>query len=274
MSFNLQKPNAGQKPSDYPAETAKILEFEDMEQEFFDEILGPLGGLDQNKELFDLADPAAKRKRFNSQRKQIFELLIQRDGKKCQLSWNPECTKVGTAVDHFIPLSSNILNKLKGVPAPKGKKVPATSYGSNHMNNLILACSNCNNAKKHRFPSKIQVSRIFRNRNNPEDIRFADLFNQTPGWGLRGDPYLWQELRDSLEFNPLPHDESSLVSILSDIFFKITNHRLEHSRPFHVEKLSHGGMSSGMIDPCWWMDNYVPFLIKKLESLNQVNSEK
>ena len=274
MSFDLKKPDADQKLSDDPVETSKKIKFESMEQEFFNEILGPLGGLDQNIELFDQTDPAVKRKRFNSQRKQIFELLVQRDGGNCQLSWSPECTKVGNAVDHFIPLSSNILNKLKGVPAPKGKKVPATSFGSNHINNLILACSNCNNAKKSRFPSKNQAFRIFRHRNNPEDIRFADLFNQTPGWGLRGDPYLWQELRDSLEFTPLPHNEASLVSILSDIFFKITDHQLEHSRPFHVEKLSHGGMSSGMIDPSWWIDNYVPFLIRKLESFNQFDTKK
>jgi hypothetical protein len=151
--------------------------------------------------------------------------------------------------------------------APSGKKVPSASYGSNHLNNLVLACTNCNNTKKHRFPTSAMISRVFRHRNNPEDLRFSDLFLKSPGWGLRGDPYLWFELRDELEFKPLPTSSPELFNELSASFLKLTGYALEQARPFNIERWSHGGMSSGMIDPAWWLDNYVPLLIDRLEDI-------
>ncbi|MBK7431316.1 MAG: HNH endonuclease [Bacteroidetes bacterium] len=33
----------------------------------------------------------------------------------------------------------------------KGKKVATQSFGSNHIDNLVIACANCNNHKKHRI---------------------------------------------------------------------------------------------------------------------------
>jgi 5-methylcytosine-specific restriction endonuclease McrA len=41
-----------------------------------------------------------------------------------------------------------------------GKKVPALSYGSNDLANLVLACKRCNAFKKHLMPSKELISRI------------------------------------------------------------------------------------------------------------------
>jgi 5-methylcytosine-specific restriction endonuclease McrA len=46
------------------------------------------------------------------------------------------------------------------MPAAFGEKVLAQSFGSNHPNNLILACERCNNYKKHRFLSREQLKRI------------------------------------------------------------------------------------------------------------------
>ena len=37
----------------------------------------------------------------------------------------------------------------------KGKKVLTQSFGSNHKNNLILACKNCNLHKKHRMEKEV-----------------------------------------------------------------------------------------------------------------------
>jgi 5-methylcytosine-specific restriction endonuclease McrA len=33
-----------------------------------------------------------------------------------------------------------------------GKKVPAQSFGSNHMDNLVLACEKCNREKFNQLP--------------------------------------------------------------------------------------------------------------------------
>lgn len=79
--------------------------------------------------------------------------LIAAHGRKCFIGYPELCAlSSGIAVDHLIPLSSNKLNKELRRVAPKpGKKIRTQSFGSNHLRNLIIACSNCNNHKKHRF---------------------------------------------------------------------------------------------------------------------------
>ncbi|MBK6989183.1 MAG: hypothetical protein IPH33_13745 [Bacteroidetes bacterium] len=58
----------------------------------------------------------------------------------------------GIVIDHLIPLSTNQLNKsLRKLAPVKGKKVATQSFGSNHIDNLVIACASCNNHKKHRI---------------------------------------------------------------------------------------------------------------------------
>lgn len=110
------------------------------------------------RELLDFRTPEDKRKDFSSIRDKILKQLIESEGDKCQLKY--ECCDLtsGYNVDHFIPLSSNILNKsLRKIKPEKGKKVKTQSFGSNHPNNLIVSCKNCNSFKKHRFPEQKEV---------------------------------------------------------------------------------------------------------------------
>jgi len=66
------------------------------------------------------------------------------------------------AIDHIIPLSTNKLNKeLRKVKPLPGRKVLTQSFGSNHINNLILACSKCNGYKKHRLLTKDEINKIY-----------------------------------------------------------------------------------------------------------------
>lgn len=59
----------------------------------------------------------------------------------------------GYQIDHIIPVTTNILNKkLRNMKSKDiSKKVQSESYGSNHLNNLILMFQACNQHKKHRF---------------------------------------------------------------------------------------------------------------------------
>lgn len=142
----------------------KTMEFaypEDME--FFDNLLGGCGGVNLNTDLFDLRNPANKRREFNKIRKKVFAELVKRYGSNCELICHPGCTGVAIEVDHLIPLASNVLNKeLRGIKGKNGKKTPAQSFGSNAMKNLVLACSRCNAFKKHRMPSERQILDILK----------------------------------------------------------------------------------------------------------------
>lgn len=115
--------------------------------------------------LFDCSSPVEKTKAFNKNKKSVLESLKDIQEDVCLLGFKGICdTTQGFENDHIIPLSSNSLNKaLRHMKAvEKGKKVQSESYGSNHMNNLILACKACNQHKKHRLLSKEDYQEIFR----------------------------------------------------------------------------------------------------------------
>ncbi|MDD5041715.1 MAG: hypothetical protein PHX87_05040 [Candidatus Peribacteraceae bacterium] len=110
---------------------------------------------------FDTRDPHLKRAEFNAKRHTFFADLKERYGRDCMLQYGGMCQGEATSVDHLIPLSSNVLNKqLRHMKAQPGKKVPTQSFGSNHPDNLILACERCNAFKKHRFLSKEEWLRV------------------------------------------------------------------------------------------------------------------
>ena len=102
---------------------------------------------------FDFRPIGVKRKEFNRKRNEIYSQLIKKHGEKGMLNLNKNCLKnKELQIDHRIPLSSNILNKkVRKMKAEKGKKVLTQSLGSNHIDNLILACRKCNGFKKNRF---------------------------------------------------------------------------------------------------------------------------
>lgn len=116
--------------------------------------------------LFDFREPSLKRAEFNVLRGKLLPDLMRRFDGRCGLQIERICEgDVSLAVDHFIPLSSNILNKeLRHLRAVAGKKVATQSFGSNHPDNLVLACSACNSYKKHRFPDKALVNKVLKNK--------------------------------------------------------------------------------------------------------------
>ena len=135
------------------------------DQEFFEKILlhDNFHDIIDFKEMFDFRNPDIKRKEFNKIRNQKLEILKVKHGLKCMLNFGCCDFESGIAVDHLIPLSTNKLNKeLRNMKAIKGKKVKTQSYGSNHLDNLIIACSNCNNHKKHRILDRENIISILR----------------------------------------------------------------------------------------------------------------
>lgn len=97
-----------------------------------------------------------------------------------------------------------------------------------------------------------------------QQLTVGDLFAREPrAWGLRGDPYLWRALRDYLATTPLPTNSSELERIIEDAFLRLTRRPLVPGDGFFLHEFAHGGMSSGGIDPQFWLEKALPLLIKR-----------
>lgn len=93
----------------------------------------------------------------------------------------------------------------------------------------------------------------------------AAIFQDEPQrWGLRGDPYLWREMRRHLEGVRCPATSEDLVSVIEEAFEQLTGFPLSHANPIYVERYSHGGMSSGYVNPKFWRETAVPLLKGRL----------
>lgn len=96
----------------------------------------------------------------------------------------------------------------------------------------------------------------------------ASLFEERPfRWGLRGDPFLWQEMRAHFDEIPLPASTRELAELIEAAFALLTGHPLSESEPFFIERFSHGGMSSGMVSPEFWRDKAIPMLQERFDDL-------
>ena len=89
----------------------------------------------------------------------------------------------------------------------------------------------------------------------------AALFQEEPmQWGLRGDPYLWREMRAYFEQTPLPETAVALNALIEAAFASLTGQPISTNSPFFVERFSHGGMSSGYVSPDFWHEKAIPLL--------------
>lgn len=92
------------------------------------------------------------------------------------------------------------------------------------------------------------------------------LFRPRPRrWGLRGDPFLWDELSSLLAHMPLPVAASQFVGLIERSFLQLTGHPFSSVEPFFVERLAHGGMSSGHVSPEFWRLEALPLLLRRYE---------
>lgn len=89
----------------------------------------------------------------------------------------------------------------------------------------------------------------------------GELFFEEPEqWGLRGDPFLWRDMRSFFCSTPLLVDADELEVQIEEAFLDLSGRPMSGSECFFVEKYAHGGMSSGMVSPEFWRDRVVPLL--------------
>ena len=81
------------------------------------------------------------------------------------------------------------------------------------------------------------------------------IFEKEPRqWGLRGDPFMWSELRDEcVGKNLTPYHEDEIVSMVCQKFELVSGVPLTYDAEPYVEKYAHGGMSSGYLYGLFWI---------------------
>lgn len=84
-------------------------------------------------------------------------------------------------------------------------------------------------------------------------------------WGLRGDPYLWDELETHFSDFLLPFSEEDLLKEFFKAVEQLTGNRLDSNEHLFVPRYNHGGMSSGMISSNFWLEKALPLLIDRLK---------
>lgn len=96
----------------------------------------------------------------------------------------------------------------------------------------------------------------------------SDLFEPSPTqWGLRGDLFLWLEMRQALCLVNLPKDTDQLAGVISAAFQTLTGKSLVSrvgENDFLVERFNRGGMSSGYVSSLYWLNEFIPQLQARL----------
>jgi hypothetical protein len=98
----------------------------------------------------------------------------------------------------------------------------------------------------------------------------ADLFAPEPSvWGLRGDPWVWQAMRDHLSGTYLPPTLAEVEALLYAAFNRLVAVDLAHDIEPSVyrEEFAHGGASSGNVHLDTWRADLIPLLIDRARSM-------
>ena len=97
-----------------------------------------------------------------------------------------------------------------------------------------------------------------------------DLFDPEPTrWGLRGDPWVWQAMRDHLAGAYLPPSLGEVEAMLYAAFNRLVAVDLatEIEPSVFREEFAHGGMSSGGIHLETWRVDLIPLLVDRARAL-------
>ncbi len=97
----------------------------------------------------------------------------------------------------------------------------------------------------------------------------SDIFADRPKqWGLRGDPFFWEDLKTVFAFDELSITPGTLADRICDVYQRVTGERLTTDSKGYVQKYDHGGMSSGQLDGKWILNTCIPMLQERLENIN------
>lgn len=93
--------------------------------------------------------------------------------------------------------------------------------------------------------------------------KVSAMFREPQQWGLRGDPFLWKELRDHFLVAGLPESCQDFDARLEETVRELIGTPLSADNHVFVERYNQGGMSSGHVDASWWRSTGFPLLRKR-----------
>ncbi|MFD3000389.1 hypothetical protein ACFS7Z_08470 [Pontibacter toksunensis] len=90
---------------------------------------------------------------------------------------------------------------------------------------------------------------------------------EPPQWGLRGDPYLWNALREYMSSEKQPKNEEEFVILFRKAFEILAGEDLAPGKEIFIESFDKGGMSSGYVCADWWLSDGLPLLRKRFSEV-------
>lgn len=93
-------------------------------------------------------------------------------------------------------------------------------------------------------------------------MKVSDIFEKEPvQWGLRGDPFLWRELKETFREIDMPDTAQELRRLIEKEYEKSTGYSISYQKKFSIERFHSHGMSSSSISPDFWVNSGIPLLI-------------
>ena len=100
--------------------------------------------------------------------------------------------------------------------------------------------------------------------------QMIELFQLNPNqWGLRGDPFLWEDLKNYFLDKELPKTKVALESLIRQTFKEFVSEDIDSGKMVYIEKYSQGGMSSGQIDCNFWLKKLLPLFLERYSQISQ-----
>ena len=88
------------------------------------------------------------------------------------------------------------------------------------------------------------------------------FFHEPKQWGLRGDPYLWRELK-ALVTSKKADSLDEFEKLLLSGYEKLTKKSLKQNEEILVERYNFGGMSGGFVSSNFWIQTGMPLLLER-----------
>ena len=97
----------------------------------------------------------------------------------------------------------------------------------------------------------------------------SDVLSEKPKqWGLRGDPWFWEDLKTEFAFDDISITEEELIARITRLFEVKTGEALTEDAKCYVKEYDHGGMSHGHVSGEWIINSCIPLLLDRLKAEN------